>query len=136
MSSGLEIVDVGTVVSMVQVDDAGDASVLPAASLALTWNVWLPSAKLEYDLGLVHAANESESNLHSDNVTAVPVPSAVNAILIEFEFVEPPGATALLLPSVAPVMVVIGLIVSMVQVDDAGDASVLPAASVALTWNV
>ena len=34
----------GGVVSMVQVKLAGDASILPAASVARTWKVWLPAA--------------------------------------------------------------------------------------------
>jgi hypothetical protein len=38
------IVVFGATVSIVQVKLAGVASVLPAASVARTWNVWLPSA--------------------------------------------------------------------------------------------
>ena len=115
-------------VSTVHVYDAADPT-LPAASVDLICTVWLPSVKLGYDLGLVHTSNEPRSNLHSDNVIALPVPSAVNAILIEFELVEPPGATALLLPSVAPVMVVIGATVSYVN-DLEAELAVFPAASV------
>ena len=45
-SLGLAVIEVsGAVVSTVQVYEAGEPSVLPAASLALTLNVWLPSAR-------------------------------------------------------------------------------------------
>jgi methylmalonyl-CoA mutase cobalamin-binding subunit len=45
-----EIVVSGGVVSaglIVQVYEAGVASVLPAPSVARTWNVWLPAASVE-----------------------------------------------------------------------------------------
>ncbi len=35
----------GAAVSTVQVKLAGEASALPAASMARTWKVWLPSAR-------------------------------------------------------------------------------------------
>ena len=41
------IVVFGAVVSMVQLNDAGVASVLPAWSIALTSNLWLPAASAE-----------------------------------------------------------------------------------------
>ena len=42
-AAGVFAVTVGAV-PIVQVKDAGVASVLPAASVALTWKVWLPTA--------------------------------------------------------------------------------------------
>src|SRR5262249_18187600 len=50
---------------IVHVEDAGDGSV-PTALTARTWNVWLPSARLEYACGLVHAANAAPSRAHSN----------------------------------------------------------------------
>src|SRR3990170_226662 len=51
---------------IVQVYDAGDASTFPDASVALTWNVWLPSVKPRYVKGVVHATNPSPSKSHSN----------------------------------------------------------------------
>jgi hypothetical protein len=45
----------GAVVSTVQVVEAGEASVLPAASLALTEKVCDPSERSVYSFGEVHA---------------------------------------------------------------------------------
>ena len=39
------MVELGAVVSTSQVKEAGEASVLPARSVARTWKVWLPSAR-------------------------------------------------------------------------------------------
>jgi uncharacterized membrane-anchored protein len=45
VADGLAVIVVsGAVVSMVQVKLAGVGSVLPAASVAWTWKVWLPTA--------------------------------------------------------------------------------------------
>ena len=44
-AAGKAIVEPGAVVSTSQVKEAGEASVLPATSVARTWNVWLPSAR-------------------------------------------------------------------------------------------
>jgi len=41
------IEETGGVVSIVHVYEAGLASVFPAASVARTWKVWLPSARAE-----------------------------------------------------------------------------------------
>jgi len=43
-AAGVFAVTVGAV-PIVHVKDAGVASVLPAASIALTWKVWLPTAR-------------------------------------------------------------------------------------------
>jgi adenine deaminase len=46
VAAGLAVIVVsGAVVSMVQVKLAGVASVLPTASVARTWKVWLPTAR-------------------------------------------------------------------------------------------
>ena len=113
-SKATPMVVVGLSVSTVQVKDCVDPT-LPAASVELICTVCSPSPKSKYDTGLVQDADGLLSNVHVD-VTALPVPSAVNSILIESEFVEPPGATSLLLPSVATPMVVVGLSVSTVTV--------------------
>jgi hypothetical protein len=64
--AGLEsIVVFGAVVSSVHVDAAGDASVLPAASVARTSKVWLPSPSAgEIVSGLVHADQLRPSMRH------------------------------------------------------------------------
>ena len=64
---------VGAVESTVHVELAGVASTLPAASIARTWNVWLPDARPLSASGLEHAANGEPSRLHS-NVPASSEP--------------------------------------------------------------
>src|SRR3954452_2454009 len=54
------------VVSIVHVRVAGEASVLPAPSVARTLNVCEPSARPEYALGEVHAAYAPPSMRHSN----------------------------------------------------------------------
>ena len=44
--AGKVVVELGAVVSTSQVWVAGELSVLPAASVARAWKVWLPSARL------------------------------------------------------------------------------------------
>src|SRR6185369_6876479 len=65
--AGLEsIVVFGAVRSTVHVWLAGVASVLPAVSVARTWNVWLPAVSTgEIDSGLVHAVQLPPSTRHS-----------------------------------------------------------------------
>src|SRR3954471_9451804 len=64
------------VVTTVHVRVAGEASVLPAPSVARTSNVWEPSARPEYALGDVHAAyappSMRHSNVEPDSVDANP----------------------------------------------------------------
>ena len=71
--------------------------------------------------------------MHSDCATEEPVPSTLKEIDIEAELVRAPPVTGCVLPSIALVIVVIGFIVSIVQVYVAAVASVLPARSVANT---
>jgi hypothetical protein len=64
------IVVLGSVVSIVHVNDAGVESLLPAASTALTWNVCEPADSPVMSLGEEHATavNAAASNLHSNGV--------------------------------------------------------------------
>ena len=100
------------------------ASVFPAASVALTWNVCEPCARFEYVVGLAHATNEPESSLHW-NVEPDSVEENANVAVL-----------ALLLPEGPLVMLVSGATVSTVQLNEAGVGSVLPVESVAFTWKV
>ena len=97
---------------------------LPAASVARTWNVCDPSASAAVVNGEVQDANAAGVDLHS-NVEPPSVEVNVNV-----------GVLSLVVPSGGDVIVVFGAAVSTVNVRDAGVASVLPAASVARTSNV
>src|SRR5919206_85670 len=55
---------VGRVVSTLHVNEAGVASVLPAASVARTWKVCEPSARPVYCLGEVQAVKPPASSWH------------------------------------------------------------------------
>jgi hypothetical protein len=106
----------GATVSTVQVDVAGDASVLPAGSVATTLNVWLPSARAEGVKGLVQAAVVVPSRVHAKVESAsleVKVNGAVGS------FVGFPGLA---------VIVVSGTVASYLSVAD--PAPWFPAASV------
>jgi hypothetical protein len=113
----------GGVVSIVHVQLVA-ALVLPAASLAFTWKVWLPSARLLYACGLVQAANAAPSRLHV-NVTPLSVSVKASDALVCVV-----GAPGPLVTSGGG-----GAVVSIVQVELVA-VPVLPAASVALTLNV
>src|SRR5215217_5857526 len=63
---GNDVVEAGAVASIVHVNDAGVASVLPAASVARASKVCEPSARPVYDFGEVHEAKEAPSSLHSN----------------------------------------------------------------------
>jgi hypothetical protein len=116
-----EIVVVGATVSIVHVKLAG-ALALPAASVALTWKVWLPSASAEYAFGLEQLVN-------------VPVSSAQVKVAPASE-VKLKLAFALLLGFVGEALIVAaGAAVSTVHVLVASGPA-LPAASTALTWKV
>ena len=107
---------------------AGEASVLPAASVARTLTVWPPSASAGVVHGLVHAVQAPLSTRHV-NVEPASVEVKPNA-----------GVASLVGPLGPEVIVVSGAVVSdgalIVHVCVAGVASVLPAASVARTLNV
>ncbi len=118
------IVVLGAVVSTVQEALAGDASVLPAASVARTWIVCEPCERLESARGLVALVHDP---LSSFLWKVTPVSFEVKLIVAFVEETSPEGAA---------VIVVFGAVVSTVQEALAGDASVFPAASVARTWIV
>jgi hypothetical protein len=114
--------------SIVQVRVAGEASTLPAASVARTLNVCEPALSALYAFGLVHVAKAPASSLHS-KVDPDSLDVNANEALVEvvgFAGPEP--------------IVVSGGVVSagalIVQVRVAGEASVLAAASVARTLKV
>ena len=65
-----------------------------------------------------------------------PVSLPENANVMEVDLVVPLLVTALLLPSVAEFMEVIGGTVSMVQLNEAGDEPLFPALSSDNTLNV
>ena len=102
---------------------------LPAASVARTLNVCDPFARPEYAFGEVQALQAPASSWHSNDE---PVSDEVNVKLADAVVTVPLGP---------PVIVVSGGVVSgaatlTVHVRVAGEASVLPAASVARTLNV
>src|SRR5919106_1377797 len=111
----------GAVRSIVQVCDAGVASVLPAASVARTSKVCEPADRLVKLFGDVQEAKEPLSSLHSK----LELPS--------LEVNEKLGSVSLEGSDGAAVMFVFGAVRSIVHVCEAGLASVLPAGSVALT---
>src|SRR5438128_2223385 len=55
----------GATVSMVQVRVAGVGSGFPAASTALTWNVWAPWERPKYVFGELQLCHSAESMRHS-----------------------------------------------------------------------
>ena len=127
----LWIVDFGALVSIVNERVAGVASVLPAASVARTANVWPPSGSVSV-IGLEHAVQVPPSTRHSN---VEPDSLAVNVNV---------GDPSLVLPLGPPVIDVFGAVVSAggagvvstVNERVAGVASTLPAASMARTENV
>ena len=88
-------------------------STLPARSVEPMPTVWVTEDRPVYETGLVQAAAGLESSWQVEPTTGLPVPSTLNVILIEFEFVVPPVLTTLLLPSVTLTIVVIGGVVSV-----------------------
>jgi hypothetical protein len=111
----------GVVVSTTNVCVAGVASVFPAASVARTSKVWLPSFRTAVVNGEAHVANAAPSTRHW-NVDPGSVAVNVNVGVLSL-----PGLSA------PAVIVVFGAVVSIVKVWDAGVASTLPAASIART---
>ena len=125
---GLDGVDVivvsGAVSSIVHVYVAGVGSVFPTASVARTWKVCEPAARLLKLRGLVQAANAAPSSEHWKVEPASFDVKLKHEVLVFVGF----GGVA--------VMVVSGAVRSIVQVRLTGVASVFPAGSVALTSNV
>ena len=109
---------------------AGEPSRLPAASLARTWNVCEPVASDEYDCGEAQATQAPPSRRHS-NVESDSVDE--NAKLADRVVTVPVGPDAI---EVSGGVASSGVDALIVQLREAGDASVFPAASVARTSNV
>src|SRR5215470_9020799 len=72
-------VSVGGVRLIVHANVAGEASALPAASIARTANEWRPSASAEYVTGLTHETNAASSSEHWNAATPDPLSLPVNA---------------------------------------------------------
>ena len=107
---------------MVHVRCAGDASE-PAVVVARTENVWAPSARPVRLRGDVHAAQSAPSRRHSNVAAAVGELNAKEAV-------------ALLTVPLGPLSMLVSGGPSMVQLELAGVASTLPAASRARTSKV
>jgi hypothetical protein len=82
------VVSVGATVVTVQARTAGEASVLPAASVARTLNECEPALRPLYDFGVVHAAKAAASIRHWN---VEPDSVAVNANDALADDVEPLG---------------------------------------------
>src|SRR6266852_314711 len=123
---GLEsIVVSGGPVSTIQLWLAGEASVLPAWSVARTSKVWLPSPRA----GEIVSGDEQPVQLPPSTRHSKVEPLS-EELKVKTGVVLPEGLAGL------ESMVVFGAVRSTVQVWLAGEASVLPAASVARTSNV
>ena len=96
----------------------------PTGSIARTWKVWTPSARPLLTCGVVQTVKAPPSRLHSN---------VLPASLAEKEKLE---VAELLTLAGCAVIVVSGGVRSIVQSRLAGDASVVPAVSVARTRNV
>ena len=122
--AGPAVIEVsGAAVSIVHVRLAGVGSVFPAASVAFTWKVWLPTARPVYAFGLVQPANAAPSRLHWK-----VEPDSLEEKL-KLGLVELLGFAGL------DVIVVSGGVVSIVHVYVAATPT-FPIASVARTANV
>jgi hypothetical protein len=121
------VVSAGGVVSTVKERVAGEASVLPATSVARTETVWAPSPRALVVHGLVQSAHAPESTRHSKTELAS---EDVKANV---------GVVSLVVLFGPDVIVVSGAVVSgegavsTVNERVAGEPSVLPATSVART---
>src|SRR3954462_8011347 len=109
------IVTVGGPRSIDQVWLADVASLFPAASIALTSNVWLPSASAAVVCGLVQPFQLPPSTRHSNGEPASD------------EWNVNTGVAVLSSAGGAESIVVSGAVKSTVQALDAGVASVFPA---------
>jgi hypothetical protein len=126
-----EIVVFGGVVSgaeIVQVCVAGEASTLPAPSVARTSNVCEPTPRPLYAFGDAHDAHAPPSMRHS-NVD--PDSLLANAKLADPDALGFDGPDEIVVSGG-----VVSAAAEIVQVCVAGEASTLPAASVARTSNV
>ncbi len=111
----------GSTVSISQVNDAGLASTFPAGSTARTRKVCVPSGTLFKVVGDGHAAKAAPSREHSN----VAAGSGLEKVKVATELVDAAGGAAS--------MVVSGAVRSTTHAATAGEASTLPARSVART---
>ena len=125
-------------VSTVQLREAGDGSLFPTLSSDNTLKVWTPSFNDCGSLyGLVHVTNSDLSMLQPKwSIPTPPVSLPENANVIEVDLVLPPLAIEFLLPSVAESILVVGAVVSTLQLNEAGDGSLFPILSWALIFTV
>jgi hypothetical protein len=133
VAGGPESIEVlGAVVSpdtcTVQPRVAGVGSVLPDVSTALTETVWPPGFKEEKDSDSAHVCQEAESSLHW-KLEPLSLEEKPKFAVVDIVVPEGPATIEVLGGVVSPSA-------RTVQVRLAGEASVLPAASVALTAKV
>ena len=80
-------------------------------------------------MGLSHVANGAPSSEHSKRLSPEPVSVPEKANVMDVDEVFPSAATAFLFPSMTELKEVFGGTVSIVQINDAGDASSFPTLS-------
>jgi len=133
---GLPIENTGASVSTFQVKD-GEASSFKTASVDLNVTVCCPSTTTNSTPD-EHGLGSSVSSLHFVVTSLLPivagrmlslVSKANDSVLDEVKTLTP-LTTGFELPSVAPVMVVRGAVVSTFQVKDGGEISTFPTLSV------
>ena len=127
--SGAVVCSAGGAVSTVNERVAGDASVLPATSVARTATECAPSLSAPVVHGLVQFAHDPASSLHSKTELASVAVNAKDGVLS----LDVPVGPDVIVVSGAVVSLGGGGAVSTVNERVAGDASVLPATSVART---
>src|SRR5438093_1544449 len=137
LPSKAEFIEVrGATVSTVQLNDAGDGSLFPTPSWARATSVCTPSLRLSIWRGLVHVTNFKLSTLHSKWSSPTPVSLPENLNTTELDLVLLPLVIALLLPSIAALIVVVGGTVSTPQLNDAGVRFMFPTLSSALILKI
>jgi hypothetical protein len=129
--SGAVVSAGGAGASTVQVRAAGEASTLPAPSVAFTEKVWVPTESPLYDFGEVHSAHDPESSLHWK---LEPLSLELKPMLALVAVVVVAGPEPIVVSGA--VVSAGGVAVETVQLRVAGELSTLPAASVALTAKV
>jgi hypothetical protein len=115
----------GGIVSIVHVYEAGLGSVFAAVSVARTWKVCDPSARAVYVFGVEQEVKAAASSLHW-NVEPASVDEKSNVA---------PVAIVRAAGWLGPIDVS-GGVASIVHAYESGDASTLPAGSIARTWKV
>jgi len=137
LPSVAENIDVdGDLVSMVQLNDEAAEALFPTLSSDNILSVCMPSVRLLDWTGLVQVLMLELSILHSKLLIPTPASLPVNVAVIEVDFVLPSFISVLLLLSMTVLIVVVGGIVSTVQLNNAGVVLILPTLSCAMTMNV